>query len=48
LRNKGNKLFQNTHGTVMRVKTNAKRIKKMNLLKRKRKTKVNTSVKPLA
>jgi hypothetical protein len=48
LRNKGNKFYQNTHGTVLRVKTKAKRIKRMTLLKRQRKPKVKTAAKPLA
>jgi hypothetical protein len=43
LRNKGNKLYQNTHGTVFRAKTNNKRRKKMELLKRQRKAKVQSS-----
>ncbi len=34
MRNKGNKFYKNTHGTVLRMKTNDKRRKKM-LLRRK-------------
>ncbi len=34
LRNKGNKLYKNTHGTVFKRKTNNKRRKKNALLKK--------------
>ena len=45
MRNKGNKLYQNTHGTVFKRKTNTKRSKKAALLKRQRKPKHPSSVK---